>query len=100
MTCKFLPLSLVLAKSRVAITWIGQMGPSVDRWIADVTEWVVAKKIRLKGCRRDDKFAMDLETWDELLEALCVESTTDHDPTLRNMSSEDAESELEVQDEI
>ena len=46
MSHRFLMLMLVLAKRRVAITWMAEKGPSIERWEADVIEWAVAEMER------------------------------------------------------
>ena len=58
---KFVLLLLVLAKRRVAISWMAREGPQIGRWEADVREWAVAKEVCLKKCRHDDKLREDLE---------------------------------------
>ena len=45
---KFLQLLFLLAKRRVAITWMAVVAPSLNRWIGDVLEWAVGADVRMK----------------------------------------------------
>ena len=56
---KFLQLLFLLAKPRVAITWMGDAAPIVDLWERDVAEWAVAEEVRMKLCRTDNKVGDD-----------------------------------------
>ena len=57
-TYKFAQLALVLAKRRVAITWLGTQCPKVDRRVTEVVEWAIAE-VRLKACRKDVRLEED-----------------------------------------
>ena len=71
MLYKFTQLALLLAKRRVAITWMGTRAPSVTKWLADVVEWRVAEKVRRQNCSKDHKLQEDLDSWDGILNKFC-----------------------------
>ena len=86
---KFTQLALLLARRRVAITWMGQESPKVERWLSDVSEWSLAEMIRLKKCRTDEKLEEDLEQWSLLLARLRPEGEEVHDGEVSNTEEEE-----------
>ncbi|KAJ1203175.1 hypothetical protein NDU88_006968 [Pleurodeles waltl] len=51
----------------VAIIWIAQAAPNVDKWASDVAEWAVAEEAQLRKRRQDGKAEEDLGVWADLL---------------------------------
>lgn len=77
LTYKLLQLMLVLARRRIAISWMGQKGPDSTLWLRDVREWSLAEEIRMKIARRDEKAVDDILAWREL----CTAGLAEGDPS-------------------
>ncbi|KAJ1213737.1 hypothetical protein NDU88_001368 [Pleurodeles waltl] len=61
------------------------LGPSEERWGADVVGWVVSEEVSLRCCMCDDRAEEDFETWVGLLNNIA------HPETASTRSSWDGE---------
>ena len=68
MQYKFTQLLLILAKRRVAISWMGLRVPQIEKWEGDVREWALAEEVRLRKCRHDEKLEEELKIWKAFLD--------------------------------
>ena len=58
---RFIHLLLVLAKRRVAISWMGTRALDIARWERDLGEWAVVEEVRMRKTRRGEKLDEYLE---------------------------------------
>ncbi|KAJ1117864.1 hypothetical protein NDU88_006060 [Pleurodeles waltl] len=82
MRWQFVQLAPVLAKQRVAITWMGARGPDVRRLRTYVKEWVLAEEICLKRARRDEHLEGDMRAWQEMIESIAELEDTGQEDSL------------------